>query len=58
MRDEDFWKLVAEIAEQSPADIQSRLKSSIDQKSSRLREDFEDASYEVLLPRSSNLPDR
>ncbi|CAM6031712.1 unnamed protein product, partial [Sphagnum compactum] len=51
MGDEDFWKLVAEIAKESnPADVQSRLKSSIDQKSTRLRHDFEDASYEVLLP--------
>ncbi len=31
MGDEDFWKLVAEIAKESnPADVQSRLKSSID----------------------------
>ena len=51
MGDEDFWKLVAEIAKKSDlADIQSRLKSSIDQKSTRLRRDVEDASYEVLLP--------
>jgi hypothetical protein len=50
MGDEDFWRLVAETAKESTTDIQSRLQSSIEQKSTRLRHDFEDASYEVLLP--------
>ena len=49
MRDEDFWKLVAEIAKDSnPADVLSKLKSSIDQKSTRFRHDFEDATYGIL----------
>lgn len=51
MGDEDFWKLIAEIAQEpNLADIQSRLKSFIDQKSTRLRYSCEDASYKVLLP--------
>ena len=49
MRDEDFWELVAAIAKDSyPADVQSKLKSSIDQKSTRLHDDFEDAAYGPL----------
>jgi hypothetical protein len=49
MDDEDFWKLVAQSAKECPADIESRLKSSIDEKSTCLRRDFEDVSPEVLL---------
>ncbi|KAK2624930.1 hypothetical protein QTJ16_005299 [Diplocarpon rosae] len=51
MGDEEFWELGADIAKESnPAEIQPRLKSSIDQISTRLHDDFEHASYEMLLP--------
>ncbi|CAL3969313.1 unnamed protein product [Diplocarpon coronariae] len=44
MGHEDFWKLVAAI------DIQSRLRSSNDQKSTCLCHDFDQTLYKVLQP--------
>jgi hypothetical protein len=50
MHDDLFWKLLKEIARDTdPADVESKLKSRMEQNSVRSRADFDRARYEIML---------
>jgi hypothetical protein len=58
MRGELFWMLLEEIApDTNPADVESKMKSHMEQKSARSREDLDKVRYKVLLPGTNLIQD-
>ena len=51
IQEDSFWRLLVEVANGVIlADVESRVRSIIEQRNARSREKFEEQAYEIMLP--------
>jgi hypothetical protein len=51
IQEDSFWRLLVEVADCAiPADVESRVRSIMEQRNARSREKFEEQAYKNMLP--------
>jgi len=59
IREDKFWRLVIEAARgANPADVESKVRSVMEQRNAQSREEFEEQAYKILLPGAELFPDQ